>query len=149
MEVKDLFDPGVRNDIVNRVNALSATSTPLWGKMNVSQMLAHCQMPLGVALGKHQLKSNLIAKLLGPLFRKQLSGPKPFSKNLPTDKSFVMTGTVKDFEKEKAALLEMIQSFKEENLSGQPHPFFGKLTNIEWSRGNWKHLDHHLQQFGV
>jgi Protein of unknown function (DUF1569) len=31
----------------------------------------------------------------------------------------------------------------------EPHPIFGKMTKEEWSKGTWKHLDHHLQQFGV
>ena len=55
----------------------------------------------------------------------------------------------KDFEKEKQILLEMIMNFKEENIVDTPHPFFGKLTKEQWSKGTWKHLDHHLQQFGV
>ncbi|MFD1127776.1 DUF1569 domain-containing protein [Paenibacillus provencensis] len=29
-----------------------------------------------------------------------------------------------------------------------PHPFFGKLTSEEWSIGLYKHLDHHLKEFG-
>ncbi|MEI9911278.1 MAG: DUF1569 domain-containing protein [Bacteroidota bacterium] len=43
----------------------------------------------------------------------------------------------------------MISVFSETAMSSEPHPFFGKLTKEEWSKGTWKHLDHHLQQFGV
>ena len=67
---------------------------------------------------------------------------------MPTDKSFIMTEP-KDFEKEKQGLVQMINDFSETNMSDEPHPFFGKLTKEEWSKGTWKHLDHHLQQFGV
>lgn len=55
----------------------------------------------------------------------------------------------KDFEKEKEGLLQMINSFSETTMSDEPHPFFGKLTKEEWSKGTWKHINHHLQQFGV
>jgi hypothetical protein len=54
-----------------------------------------------------------------------------------------------EFEKEKQQLIDMVNSFSETSISGEPHPFFGKLTKEEWSRGTWKHVDHHLQQFGV
>ena len=148
MEVKNLFDAAVKQDIISRINKLTPTTQQLWGKMDTAQMLAHCQMPLGVATGKHKLKSNFFLSLIGPLFKKKLFNEKPFKRSLPTDKSFIMTDS-KDFEKEKQVLIEMINSFSESTMSGEQHPFFGKLSNEEWSRGTWKHLDHHLQQFGV
>ena len=30
-----------------------------------------------------------------------------------------------------------------------PHPFFGRLTPAEWAIQQYKHLDHHLRQFGA
>jgi hypothetical protein len=148
MEVKNLFDTEVKREIITRINKLTPQSQRQWGKMDVAQMLAHCSMPLGVATGKHKLKANFFLSLLGPFFKKQLFNEKPFQRNLPTDKSFKMVD-LKDFEKEKQGLIEMINNFSAASMSGDPHPFFGKLTNDEWSKGTWKHLDHHLQQFGV
>ena len=149
MEIKNLFDASVKQDIINRINKLTRDSKALWGKMTVGQMLAHCQMPIGVAEGTHKLKRTFIGKLLGPLVKSILYNDKPFKRELPTDKSFIMTGTEKEFEKEKSTLLEMINNFTEQNMVDTPHPFFGKLTKEQWSNGMWKHLDHHLQQFGV
>ncbi|MBS1510654.1 MAG: DUF1569 domain-containing protein [Bacteroidetes bacterium] len=146
--MKNLFDPAVKQEIINRINQLTPQSRALWGKMNVNQMLAHCQMPLGVATGKHILKRNFILSLIGPLFKKQLYNDQPFKHNLPTDKSFIINNP-KAFDQEKQSLLEMVHSFSENTMSGEPHPFFGKMTKEEWSKGTWKHLDHHLQQFGV
>ena len=148
MEVKNLFDPAVKQEIISRINQLSPGSQSKWGKMDVAQMLAHCQMPLGVAVGKHTLKGSFFIKLIGPLFKKKLFNEQPFKQNLPTDKSFKMTDP-KDFEYEKQSLIQMINDFSETNMSGEPHPFFGKLTKEEWSKGTWKHLDHHLMQFRV
>jgi hypothetical protein len=148
MEVKNLFDPAVKQDIIVRINKLTPQSQRQWGKMDVAQMLAHCQMPLGVATGDHKLKGGFFLKLIGPLFKKQLFNDKPFKRDLPTDKSFKIADT-RDFEKEKQKLVQMITNFSETAMSGEPHPFFGKLTKEEWSKGTWKHLDHHLQQFGV
>jgi len=60
-----------------------------------------------------------------------------------------MINTEKDFEKEKAILIELVNNFAETNLQGEQHPVFGKLTKHNWSKATWKHLDHHLRQFGV
>lgn len=148
MEVKNLFEPSVKKEIIDRINTLTLETKGLWGKMKVAQMLAHCQKPLGVAVGEHKLEGNLFFRLMGPLFKKQLYNDQPFKHDLPTDKTFIIADQ-KDFEKEKQHLIQMIQSISETNMSDEPHPFFGKLTKDQWSKGTWKHLDHHLQQFGV
>ena len=148
MEVKSLFDATVKQEIIDRLNKLTPQSQRQWGKMDVAQMLAHCQMPLGVATGKHKLKGSGFLKLVGPLFKGLLFNNKPFKKNLGTDKSFIMT-TPKEFEKEKSGLIQMINDFSASSMTDEPHPIFGKLTKEQWSKGTWKHLDHHLMQFGV
>lgn len=148
MEVKNLFDPITKQEIVDRINKLSNQSQRQWGKMDVAQILAHCQMPLSAAIGTHTLKRNFFLSLIGPMYKPMMYNNKPFKKNLPTDPSFKITDA-KDFDKEKQQLLKLIGDFSERNITGKPHPFFGKLTHIQWSMGNWKHLDHHLQQFGV
>jgi Protein of unknown function (DUF1569) len=148
MEVKDLFDPGVKQFIIARINKLTPQSKAQWGKMNVGQMLAHCQVPIGVGLGTNKISRSFVGILFGSLAKKMLSNDKPFKHHLPTDRNFVMKDE-KDFEKEKQGLLTMVNNFSETNIIDQPHPFFGKLTKEEWSKGTWKHLDHHLQQFGV
>ena len=148
MEVKNLFEPAVKQEIINRINKLTPDSKALWGKMNVGQMLAHCQVPIGVAEGSHKLKRSLIGFIFGPIVKKILYNNKPFKHDLPTDRSFIMKDA-KDFETEKRKLVGMINNFTEANMVDEPHPFFGKLTKEQWSIGSWKHLDHHLQQFGV
>jgi hypothetical protein len=149
METKNLFDPAVKQDIIARINKLTSQSQPVWGKMNVAQMLAHLQMPIGVAIGSHKLKRTLFGRIVGPLAKPILYNNKPFKRNLPTDKSFIMHTSQKEFETEKQKLLHMLNSFSETTMVNEPHPFFGKLTKDQWSIGSWKHLDHHLQQFGV
>jgi hypothetical protein len=129
MEVKNLFDTTIKLEIINRIDKLTPDSKAVWGKMNVAQMLAHVQKPIGIALGTHQPKGSFLLRLIDP--------------------TFITTGTIKDFEKEKAVLLELVNRFTEENITKDQHPIFGKLTKENWSKATWKHLDHHLKQFGV
>jgi hypothetical protein len=149
MEIKNLFDPVVKQEIIDRINKLSPDSKQLWGKMSVSQMLAHVQKPIGIAFGTHQPKGSFLLRLIGPLFKSGLWNNKPYKKSLPTDPTFVMTGEEKNFEKEKGELIEMVNRFTEINIPGERHPVFGKITRENWSKATWKHLDHHLKQFGV
>ena len=149
MPVQNLFEPAVKNEIVNRINRLSPQSKPLWGKMNVAQMLAHLQLPIGIAYGTHQPKGSFLLRLIGPLFKSSLWNEKPWKKGLPTDPTFIMEGQSKDFDKEKAALLELIGRFSESAIVLDKHPVFGKMSKENWSKATWKHVDHHLRQFGV
>lgn len=148
MEVKNLFDPSVKQQITERINKLTPQTPNQWGKMDVAQMLAHVQMPIGIAFGTSTIKGNWLMKLILPLFKKSLYNEKPWKPGLPTDKSFVMTGQVKDFAKEKNELLNKINRFTEANMINEEHPVFGKLTKEQWSKATWKHIDHHLKQFG-
>jgi hypothetical protein len=148
MELKNLFDPTVKEEIIGRINTLKPATQRKWGKMDVAQMLAHLQAPLGVPLGKHELKGNAFFRLFASLIKKQLYNDKPFRRNLPTDKTFRISDQ-REFEKERQQLIELINCFTEENITNDVHPLFGKMTLQQWSNSNWKHVDHHLQQFGV
>ena len=97
------------------------------------------------------MKQALIGKLLMPFFRNSILGEKPFSRNSPTDPSFVVADE-REFAQERARLKELINRFVERGPAAagqQTHAFFGKLSGAEWGELMYKHIDHHLQQFGV
>jgi len=149
--MNNLFQQEVAVDIQRRIDKLSPQTKGLWGKMSVAQMVAHCQVPLQVALGRKELKRGLFGVLFGKIAKKQMLKETPFKKNLPTDPSFIIRYQP-DFNHEKQQLVLLVQSFATANIGeieARPHPFFGKMTEDEWGRLMWKHLDHHLQQFGV
>jgi hypothetical protein len=149
--MKSLFQAADRDEILQRISALQPESTRNWGKMDPAQMLCHCAIALESGSGDRPMKQKLIGKLLMPFIRSSILGPKPFSKNGPTDPTFVVAET-RDFVKERDRLIQLIQHFTErgETAAGtQTHPFFGKMTGNEWGAVMYKHLDHHLQQFGT
>ncbi|MBP2830966.1 DUF1569 domain-containing protein [Aquimarina sp. U1-2] len=147
--MNSLFEESSLQEIKSRVNELSHDSLPSWGKMNISQMLHHCQFPLKIALQKEHpvLRPNLLAKLF---FKKSLYNDKPWRKNLPTHPKLKVVEQ-KDFKAEKDKLLALIIEFnKQKDLKEwPPHPMFGKFTTMQWGQMQYKHLDHHLQQFNV
>lgn len=147
--MKSIFDPDVLNEIEQRINTLLPTTQRQWGKMEVAQMMAHCSAALGVAMGQKSPPRIFIGRLLGPFLKSGFLSEKPFKKNTPTDKSFLVIDQ-RNFEKEKTRLLDLVTQFStggEENCTKHPHPFVGQLTPKEWAISMYKHLDHHLRQF--
>jgi hypothetical protein len=151
MVEKTLFRAVDADAAVARIDRLRADSKAQWGKMDCAQMLAHCQVPIRVATGEKKLKRMLIGVLLGRIAKKKLMKPGDYKRNLPTHPDFVMRDK-RDFAREKAELVRLIRSFQAGGpsiLTTEPHAFFGPMTQDEWELLMWKHLDHHLKQFGV
>jgi hypothetical protein len=149
--MKSLFEPADRDEVVARLNALQPGSTRVWGKMDPAQMLCHCARALETGTGDRPMKQRLIGRILMPFLRSSILGEKPFSKDSPTDSTFVASEAC-DFTAERARLLELIARFatRGETAAGKAtHPFFGKMTGREWGELTYKHLDHHLRQFGA
>lgn len=149
--MKNLFQPEALSEVKQRLDKLKPTSNKLWGKMEVAQMLAHCSAALEVAVGEKNPPRMLIGRIIGPFFKSAFTNEKLFRKNTPTDPSFLIIDQ-RNFDKEKLKLVELIDNFASggpEKVTVCPHSFFGKLKPIEWSTGMYKHLDHHLRQFGV
>ena len=146
-----IFDVQEADRLIARIASLTADTKAHWGKMHVDQMLAHCQQPLRVDVGEPNLKPSFIGLLIGPTVKKKLTTDKPWDKNMPTDKNFIIVDRRK-FPDEQRRLTEIIRRFSAggpESLSKTPHPFFGKLTTKEWDAIMRNHLDHHLRQFGA
>ena len=149
--MKSIFDVSAYSEIIDRVELLNEDSTGQWGKMDVAQMLSHCQNPLAVALGRKSLKKpNFFMKMIYKSFKSALYNDRPWKKNLGTSPEYVVDSN-KDFSKEKIALKEILTDFYEMRTQEKwdPHPVFGQFTQDQWGKLQYKHLDHHLKQFGV
>ncbi len=136
--------------IIVRIENLKADSKAHWGKMNVAQMLEHCEKPILVSQGKLPVRRSFIGFLFGKMAKKSLLNNHHFKKNLPTDSNFVIKNEA-DFEKSKMNLIDLIKGLENGQMSfhNENHPFFGKMSKEEWHILTTKHLDHHLRQFGV
>ncbi len=149
--MKNLFDKKDTAEILDRISKLTPETQRLWGKMNVAQMLAHCTTVIRLARGLDKPKRSVLGILIGWMVKDSFYGEKPYPKNSATASSFVVADE-RDFEREKKILTEHIVAFSEggpEKCTTHPNPFFGKLRPDEWARGQYRHLDHHLSQFGV
>jgi len=149
--MKSLFEPADREALLRRLAALEPGTGRQWGKMNAAQMLCHCSRALETGTGDRPMKQKFLGKILVPFIRSSILGEKPFSKNSPTDPTFVVAEEC-DFIAERTRLLALIDRFVQRGATSagkETHAFFGRLSGEEWGRLMYKHLDHHLQQFGV
>ncbi len=153
--MKTLFTEEGKGEIIRRIEQLTPQHKPVWGKMSVSQMLAHAQKPIDVATGDGELENGFVMKMLSLLFGKSVKNKfirnENLDKNSPTAKTFKITDQ-RDFETERKKLIARVEKFSEmgsKHHLGERHPFFGPMTHEEWDLLQWKHLDHHLKQFGV
>ena len=91
--MKNVFDPATVADLTARINRLTPTTAPQWGKMSVDQMLAHCNVTYDMLYTDKYPKPWPIRRLLLKLFVKQaVVGPKPYRRNSPTAPQFRMVG---------------------------------------------------------
>ncbi|MBC8053417.1 MAG: DUF1569 domain-containing protein [Sphingobacteriaceae bacterium] len=150
--IKNIFDSSVSDEIINRINNLSPQSVALWGKMNVSQMLAHCNVTYEMIYDdKHPKPKGLMRFILKTFVKKVVVGEKGFGKGKPTAPQFIINDE-KDFETERVRLIDHInktQQLGESDFDKRESHSFGVLSTKEWNNMFYKHLDHHLNQFGV
>ena len=149
--MKNLFERETVDEAISRIETLRPTSPRQWGKMDVAQMMAHCAITMDIASGRLNLPRVFIGRLIAPFLKSIYVNEKPFRKNGPTGKELVVADQ-RDFGQEQEQLKMKIRQFYEggeAKCTRHPHPFFGALTPQEWSRGMYKHLDHHLRQFSA
>jgi len=150
--MKNIFKKETTEELVTRIERLSPESRGLWGKMNVAQMLAHCNVTYEMVYDNKHAKPNAFKRFFLKAFAKNIVvGEKPYKRNLPTAPVFLV-GSDKDFDTEKPRLIDYLhrtQELGEVYFDGRESLSFGRLNTREWNNMFYKHLDHHLSQFGV
>jgi Protein of unknown function (DUF1569) len=149
----NLFNPTKRTELTARLNQLTPESKALWGKMSVGEMLCHCLDGNKMALGQRPPtdRSNFFTRSFVKFLVVYVI-PLPKGAPAPPEINPHKQGTKpQDFEKERQFLIADLNNFgnlSDEDFNGRHH-IFGKLTPDQWGRLGYKHLDHHLKQFGV
>jgi hypothetical protein len=149
--MKNIFDTKVTEEIINRINKLSPSDKPKWGKMSASQMLAHCNVAYEMIYEDKHPKPNAFLKfILKTFIKKKVVGETPYPHSSKTAPQFIIKDE-KNFEEEKKRLIDFInktQQLGENYFNGKESHSFGILSSGEWNNMMYKHLDHHLNQFG-
>jgi hypothetical protein len=150
--MKNLFDTTTAEEVKERIGRVTLDSKREWGTMTAAQALAHCSVGMETAFGDAKPPRMMVGRILGPVIKKfALGNDEPMRKNSPTAPSFVVKDD-RDLDQEKVRLVGLIERFSAGGArccTDHPHAFFGVLTPEQWAELMYKHLDHHLRQFGV
>jgi hypothetical protein len=150
--MKAIFDKTTRDELISRINSLTANSKAQWGKMNVYQMAKHCTIWDEWVLGKSNLpyKQDFLGFIFGKMaLRPLVKDDRPIKRNMPTTRAFITKTMSGDIELQKKTWVELIAAYEHFSNPGFIHDFFGKMTVEEIGIFAYKHSDHHLRQFNV
>ena len=150
--MKNLFEAARVEELKERLDRLRPESEREWGKMNAAQAVAHCSTAMEWAVGDVVAPRMFVGRIIGGLIKSKVVGDdEPMRRNSPTVPTLVIVDE-RDLAKERQRLRGLLDRFLTSGPAGctkHPHSFFGRLTPEQWAILMYKHVDHHLRQFGV
>lgn len=150
--MRNLFDPAAAEEVRQRLRQLRPDSPRQWGTMSAAQAVAHCAGGMELALGDHRPGRMFVGRIIGGIIKPLVIGTEqPMRRNTPTMPEIVVKDA-RELDAERRRLSALIDRFAAAGPAGcttHPHSFFGRLTPQEWAVLMYKHLDHHLRQFGA
>lgn len=152
MPLPDIFTQEVSGQLIARINRLAPDTRPQWGLMDAGQMLAHLNVMYELVYEhKHPRPGLLMKFMLKTFVKKIVTSEVPYKRSSRTAPAFLIRGT-RNFEQERQRLADFIgrtQQLGAHSFDGRESHSFGPLSRQEWNNMFYKHLDHHLTQFGV
>ncbi|QLH45747.1 MAG: DUF1569 domain-containing protein [Bacteroidota bacterium] len=152
MALPNIFTPEVSEAVIARIEKLHADGKPEWGSMDAAKMLAHCNVTYEMAYENTHPKPGAFVRWMLKMFVKNtVVNETPYKQNSRTAPQFLIKSD-KNFEVEKKRLIDYIRHTTQlgaAHFDGRESHSFGNLSSSEWNNMFYKHLDHHLRQFGV
>jgi hypothetical protein len=150
--MKNLFEPGRAAELTERIERLRPDSPRQWGKMTPPQAMAHCAVAMEWAVGDTRAPRMMIGRVIGGFVKGMaVRNDDPMKRNAPTSPDLRITDE-RELAIERERLIRLIERFSAAGPAGcttYPHSFFGPMSPDEWAVLMYKHVDHHLRQFGA
>jgi len=139
-------------EIVQRLRTIRVDSARRWGRMSAHQMICHLSDSFLAVTGQRQ-----VSPASGPLQRTvikwiALYAPLKWPRGVPTrpEVDQEVGGTKPSHFAADVTQLEMLVELvtTRKGCFGPTHPIFGNMSDTDWMRWAYLHMDHHLRQFG-
>jgi hypothetical protein len=147
--MKSLFQEDSRAEVLRRIDGLTPQSARLWGRMSIGQMVAHCADQLRLGLGDIG-SGPAHGPMRFPPLRRLIIHWIPWPKGKAQAPPELFTTAPVSLDGDREALRALIERFGRA-VSESPwphHPKFGAMSGRDWGVLSYRHLDHHLRQFG-
>ena len=147
--MKTLWDASARRELRDRLVRLTPSAQRRWGTMLAPQMVAHLVDSMRMAIGEMPVPPKKLPLRFTPI-KQLVIYCLPFPKGAPTAPQLVSRAPG-DWPAECATLLALVDQFAQRDRAAPwpDHPAFGRLTGNAWGVLGYRHIDHHLKQFGV
>jgi hypothetical protein len=141
-------------EVVRRIGALRPDSARRWGRMSAHQMVCHLNDCFRMATGEKPVKCtpSLAQRTLIKWIAIHVPVHWPRGVVTAPEVNQEIGGTCPvDFTSDLADLEALVKRVAARR--GAPtwpmHPIFGRMSEAEWLRWSYLHVDHHLRQFGL
>jgi hypothetical protein len=150
--MKTLANPDHRSEILNRLAAIGPDTPRRWGTLTSPEMICHLADAFRIALGERESDElgSIFLRTIGKVVAIYL--PFPWPHNVPTrpESDPKVEGTrPTEFAADVEALRDLCHRFGDRSGGWSLHPAFGALNDAAWHRWGYRHMDHHLRQFGA
>lgn len=146
--MKSMFCENDVFQLKERLERLTPERKPRWGSMSAGQMLCHLTDAVTCALSAPDPATEVVQ---GPpmVIRHAVRLWMPWPRGLPTLPEMTRTDPAV-FKKDMDRLFRKMECLMKTRRDDWPvHPFFGPLDGLAWARLTWRHIHHHLRQFGL
>lgn len=146
--MKSLWQDDARGELLRRIASIDENAKAQWGKLTADRMLSHITESLKMAVGELDVAGKKLPIRYTPL-KQLIIYLLPFPKGAPTAPE-LLAGKSGPLDEYKAELRRLIDTFiaRKGRRDWRDHPAFGKLSEKAWGVLVYRHMDHHLRQFG-
>ncbi len=146
---RSIFDPAARHALLARLDRVAPDTQPRWGTLTAPRMVSHLLDAVRMALGDVVI-SRRKSFLANPIVRYLIIHVVPFPKGAPTAPR-LLARAPESWAEDVAALKAVVERAAANETAGawQPHPAFGAISTRDWGVLIYKHVEHHLTQFGA
>lgn len=146
---RTLFDPAVLAEVTARLRGLTPDSARQWGRMSAPQMVAHLTDQMTHCLGDEPCRPERTFLHWAP-FRHLAIYWIPWPKGRIKGPADAFVTRPVDWDTDLGRLIGLVErvAASDPDARWPEHSFFGPMTGRDWGFFCYKHLDHHLRQFG-
>jgi Protein of unknown function (DUF1569) len=153
--MKTLARPEDKTEVLRRLRDVRPDSTRRWGRMSAPQMVCHLGDAFLIALGRKEVSH--VPGILNHTVVKWIAlyAPLRWPPGIVTRPEIdqALTGCTKpgDFgaDVEQVEALVGVFTSRGPGVTWPSHPIFGTMSEGDWLRWGYLHMDHHLRQFGA
>ena len=148
-----LSDPGYIDKVMRRLESIPPDAVPAWGELRTNTLFEHLIWAARASLGQTEqevprLDNFVTRRIVAPLVMRGIIKV-PKNVKMPRRVGPVSLRCPGGLPEVRKALQDYVDALEQPGFRPAPHPAFGDIGPDGWDQIHYRHLEHHLLQFGV